>query len=338
MNKRTNVIVIILAIIVAALIVVSGILGRIKDNPPGTRGNTAGNLMNSGMFTEDNGVVYFHNYSAGGALSSMNPDETGRKLIVDSDVEFINSCGDYLYYYQKDHNDEGDLAFLSHNLGVYRAKKDGSDRVCLLKKPVTVVNLIDSFVYYCFQNDETGALGISRKTIQNKNPETLTDLTVTPYMYFNGSFYYAGQDGDHDLHAFNIETCTDTTLFEGSVWNPLLDEKNGVVYYMKPKDNYRLYRRPLFGGEDSEERLTEDRVDCYNIAFDSGYIYYQKNSQDDPALMRLRLDGSDPERVLSGNYTDINITSLYVYFRSFDDEASCFHQSIAGPVAPAPFI
>ncbi len=338
MKKYTNLIVILIAFLIAGLIFASGFFGRIKDKPPGSRGNTAGNLMNSGMFTEENGVVYFHNYSAGGALCSMNPDESNRQLIIDSDCELINSCGDHLYYYQREHNDEGDLAFLSHNLGVYRARKNGEDRVCLLKKHVITVNLIDSFVYYCFQDSETGALGISRKTIQNKHPETLTDMTINPYLYYNGSFYYAGQDGDHYLHAYNVETGTDTVLFEGSVWNPLLDETSGTVYYMKPSDNYKLYRRSLFGGIESEERLTDDRVDCYNIAFNEGYIYYQKNSKTEPAMMRMRLDGSEAESVLSGNYTDINITSLYVYFRSFDDKTACFHQRVSGPVAPSPFI
>ena len=107
---------------------------------------------------------------------------------------------------------------------------------------------------------------------------------------------------------------------------------------MKPSDNYRLYRRALNGGEETEERLTEDRIDCYNIAFDAGYIYYQKNSKDSPAIKRMMLDGSGPEEILPGNYTEINITSRYVYFRPFDDPETCFHQSVSGPVSPAPFI
>lgn len=336
-RNASNIIVLVIAIVIAALIILTGALGRIKDNPPGTRGNTAGNLMNSGMFTEENGTVYFHNYAAGGALCSMTPDERDIKLIVDSNTEYINACGDYLYYYQKDHNNPGELAFLSRNLGVYRSDKNGEKTVCLLKKPVIVVNLIDSFVYYCFQNNETAALGISRKTIQNKKPETLTDLTIRPYLYYNGSFYYAGQDGDHYLHAYNIETGTDTVIFKGSVWNPLLDESTGTVYYMKPSDNYRLYRRSMFGGDETEERLTEDRVDCYNIAFNENYIYYQKNSEDEPAMKRMLLDGSEAETVLPGNYTDINFTSRYVYFRPFDKETYCFHQSISGPVSPSVF-
>ena len=61
--------------------------------------------------------------------------------------------------------------------------------------------------------------------------------------------------------------------------------------------------------------LTHDRVDCFNLA--GGYIYYQKNSADEPALKRMALDGSNVEIVASGNYTHINATSRYVYFTAF---------------------
>ena len=337
MTKKGNIITILILGAIIALIIVSGFIGKIKDNPEGTRGNTPGNLLNYGTFMEEDGKVYFHNYSANGALCSMNSDESDVRLIVNCNAAFINSAGDYLYYYQISHNDEGDLAFLSRNLGVYRSTKDGEKTVCMLKKPVIMVNLIDNFVYYCFQNNETGALGISRKTIQNKKPETLTDITIIPYLYHYGSFFYAGQDGDHDFHAYNVETGTDTTVFEGDIWNPIIDESHNMLYYMKVSDNYKLYRRPLNGGLDTEERVTAERVDCYNIAPDAGYIYYQKNSRSDPAIMRTGLDGSDPEIILPGNYTEINVTSRYVYFRAFDDN-TCYHQSVDGPVAPEVFL
>ena len=41
--------------------------------------------------------------------------------------------------------------------------------------------------------------------------------------------------------------------------------------------------------QNAVEVLTNDRVDTYNIYGD--YIYYQKNSQTEPALMRMYIDG-----------------------------------------------
>ena len=50
-------------------------------NPPGTVGNTAGNLYNSGLFCEYDGTVYFSNAADNGALYSMNVDETEVKKL-----------------------------------------------------------------------------------------------------------------------------------------------------------------------------------------------------------------------------------------------------------------
>ena len=35
--------------------------GRIADNPPGTLGNTGGNINNGGLFCQDGNTVYFSN-------------------------------------------------------------------------------------------------------------------------------------------------------------------------------------------------------------------------------------------------------------------------------------
>ena len=62
------------------------------------------------------------------------------------------------------------------------------------------------------------------------------------------------------------------------------------------------------------------------------YIYYQKNDSAAPALMRMRLDGSEPEIVAEGNFENINITSQYVYFNEFNADTPVYHTPAEGPV------
>ena len=71
-------------------------------------------------------------------------------------------------------------------------------------------------------------------------------------------------------------------------------------------------------------------MDTFNVG--DSYIYYQRNSASDPALMRMRLDGSEPEVVASGNYTNINLTSTYAYFNAFGMDVPVYHNPVNGPV------
>ena len=63
MKKR--ILAILIAVLVIALIigavVISKYLSRIPDNPPGTIGNTSGNLNNKGLVCESDGYIYFAN-------------------------------------------------------------------------------------------------------------------------------------------------------------------------------------------------------------------------------------------------------------------------------------
>lgn len=48
-------------LLIASVAVIQYLSGRVPQNPPGTVGNTAGNLYNNGLFCENDGFVYFAN-------------------------------------------------------------------------------------------------------------------------------------------------------------------------------------------------------------------------------------------------------------------------------------
>ena len=76
-------------------------------------------------------------------------------------------------------------------------------------------------------------------------------------------------------------------------------------------------------------------MDLFNVA--GSYVYYQKNDPSSPALMRMGIDGSNPEIVAEGNYSDINVTSSYVYFHSFGADTPVYQTSTYGPISVMTF-
>jgi len=105
------------------------------------------------------------------------------------------------------------------------------------------------------------------------------------------------------------------------------------VYYMDVPNNYRLCRYSLNQGV--IEVLTDDRIDMFNMG--NGKIFYQKSSPSSPALIRMNYDGSDKEIVAEGVFTDINMSSQYVYYHPFESDAPLYHNSITGPINPTSF-
>lgn len=329
MTKRGVITLIVIVLIVLGIVVVSNMVMKVEPLPEDTIGNSAGNLYNGGFFDEDEGVVYFSNPLDHYSMYTMNPDETNIKKIIDNNTGLINAAGKYIFYYQGSMN-AANLGFLGHNTGVYRSNKNGKNIVTLVRAPANSVKLVGNFVYYeSFDNVE--GLQIARVGIDKKNREILSNKVFDCSEYNGGRFYYAGVNDDHYLRTFDAATKSVGVVFEGNVSCPIVS--GGNVYYLNNLDNYRLYMRSASGDPATERALTEERVECFNIASNS-LIYYQTNDSESPALMRMTMDGSVKEVVMFGNYTDINVTSRYVYFRLWGDEATAlFHQSLNGGAA-----
>lgn len=147
----------------------------------------------------------------------------------------------------------------------------------------------------------------------------------------DGTAYYNGTQTNHYLYRYNTHSNSSDTVFKGNLWYPVYE--NGYVYYLDVANDYRLCRYSL--SEKQVEILTHDRVDCFNLA--GGYVYYQKNSADAPALKRVTLDGRNEETVLEGIFTHISVTSRYVYFADFENKTPVYRTPISGPVSVSTF-
>lgn len=312
-------------VIIAALIALAVLSGRIPLNDESTVGNTAGNLNNGGYFCEHDGRVYFANAYDNYSLYSMNADETDIKKLHGGNTSYINAGGDYLYYVttSTETNDSGSFRGA---YGIYRSKLDGKSVTGLDRCYVSAMQLCGNYLYYQKVDTKTSMslekISIDKKDKQTVNPTAL----INPNCYVDGRIYYNGTDQDHYLYALNTANDSSTVVWEGNIWNPIYH--NGYVYYMDVENNYRLCRYSTYDG--IVEVLTNDRIETFNVY--NNYIYFQTNSNTSPALKRMFIDGSSQEIVRSGIYQNINITSEYVYFNTFGESTPVYKTSTYGPV------
>ena len=314
------------AVILTILLILVILSSRIPMNDEFTTGNTPGNLNNGGYFCEMDGRVYFANAYDNFALYSMNPDETDLIKYNDGAVSSINAAGNYLYYAQSSGSTEaGGIGGVVRISGIYRSNLKGKSVVGLDRCNIVSMQLCGNYLFYEKYDKQVGT-SLTKVRIDKKDIQTVAEGIINPNCCVNGKIYYNGTAEDHYLHALDVSTGRDAVIWQGNIWNPIV--QGGYVYYMDVGENYRLCRYDLAGKV--VEVLTNDRIDMFNV-YDN-YIYYQVSSADSPALKRMLTDGSSQETVREGVYQNINITSQYVYFNSFNESTPVYKTYTYGPV------
>ncbi|NLG03449.1 MAG: DUF5050 domain-containing protein [Clostridia bacterium] len=332
--KASHIIAIILTVLLLTGVALVALRGtKITQNPPDTKGNTAGNLINLGLFCEDDGKVYFSNPYDNGYLYSMNPDNTEMKHLWDVPVKYINAAGKYLYYYQDGASASNSFGFLGSMLGVYRIKKTGLQNKCLNKAPSGILSLYGNTLYYQHY-DHINAMTLYQVTTSGKEKKQLLDSIVSPACIADNTIYFHNTDRNFCLSAYRLDSGSISTVYDQKVYQPILAGR--YIYYINVSDHYSLHRYHLDSKED--EKLTDDGVDLFNLSETDNYIYYQKNDALAPELKRIHLDGSNPESVASGNYEQINITSTYTYFNRFDEPVPLYKTATSGDIQVTEFV
>lgn len=325
MQKKAGIIFIIIILFIIGSVVALSFSKKIKENPEGTIGNTAGNLNGHGLYCENDGKIYFANPYDNDHLYSMNSDLSEATEILGLPVEYINAAGKYLYFNQKDSKDNKIMGLTGRMHGVYRVEKTGTNITCLDKTVVGISVLADNDIYYQHYDNNEG-MTLYRVSTDKTEKEQVSKSIINPSCIVNGTIYYPDLEKKCILSQYQTDAKIEGNISGEQIFNPVY--QGGYLYYMKVDDNYKLYRMSL--GENVTMKLTDDRIDCFNVLGD--YIYYQKNSQTTPQLKRMRIDGSNPEVIMNGNFTDINMTSTYTFFSPFDSPVPVYCLPTYGPL------
>lgn len=311
-----------LAIIIALILVIFGcsltaikLMQRVPDNDPYTVGNTAGNLNNEGLFCEDNGIIYFVNVSDNNYLYSMNSDGSDVKCVYANPVSYINSAGDYLYFYQETDNKGGVFESYVRSNGIYRLKKNTNQSPkCLDRTLAKELILTGSDLYYEHYSTTDG-LTLYNVGIGGGGRHEVVPTDINPVCIYQGNIFFSDTDNNFFFSCLRTDSgAINTVIADMKTFN--LQYDNDHFYYLNVSDDYKLYRYDI--GSDHVTKLTNRRVDTFNVLND--VVYYQQNGTDDAALIRMDGDGSNPTVVANGNYKNISMTENYTFFRPFDED------------------
>lgn len=324
MKNRKNSITAIMIIVIAILVLMIGIIAnyfsnRISSNPVGTIGNSAGNLNNLGLFCEHEGTVYFSNSYDNNSLYSMTPAEGKLHKLNDVNVCNLLAGGDYLYYFRSGATGDAGLGSIRSVKSFNRCLLNGRDTTALTRDVVTKAQLENDTLYMLVAGDSQPEF--YRMGTDKSDKTLLADYEINPACAENGTIYYNGTQSEHYLYGLDTATDTPYEIWKGNIWYPV--KQDDYVYFMDVAENYRLCRYSLT--EKIVEVLSNDRIDCFNV--NHGYIYYQTNGNT-PQLKCMRTDGTGLQIIAEGIYTNINMTSQYVYFQEFGDNATMYHSSL----------
>jgi len=299
----------------------------VPQNPPNLIGNRAGNLINGGLFCEADGKVYFANTYENGNLYVMNVDETEIKRINELNTFSINVAGNHLYFCQGPSRMTGEgFGLFRANTGLYRSRTNGRDLTTLKVGTVTTATVVGNEIFFMLNNERESnrPIRLFKIGIDGENERQVSNEMINPSSVADGSIYYSRPEVDHFVYAMDVRSGSSSLVFEGNTFNAIYED--GFIYYMDLDNKYRLNRYSVWGNY--IEVLTDDRVDFFNVGY--GVIFYQKNCRDNPALIRMDIDGFNKEVVREGNHNSIHITSRYVYFRAFGDEKTMYRSSLYG--------
>lgn len=313
-------------------LIIAYFLIRMQDNiplnPEDTVGNSAGNLYNKGLFCEAGDKIYFANAYDNGSLYCMNTDESEITKLHDGNIQYINAGNNYLYYFLAN-SPEGNqgLGYVRGISGLYRIRTNGSDPTGLSRDAAGCVKLLGNTLYYQHYEKETGVTLHSIET-NRKNDTLINNSAIIPAASSGTKLYYAGMEEDHNLYTIDLTTGSSAIELQANLCYPVVE--GSYLYYMDLDSDYTLCRVNLMVPSQGAERLTTDRVDTFNVYGNT--IFYQRNSESEPALIRMNLDGSNPEIVAEGNYTNINCTGNYTYFTSFGSSVPIYKTSTYGSI------
>ena len=295
-------------------------------------GNTGGNLYNKGLFCEYNGTVFFSNPYDEGRLYSMTREASDIKQLSEDSASYINATGKYVYYIKQNSSQNSTSPIFRGSLfGIRRVHLDGSHPKTLSTDVVSSMTLSGNFLYYLGYNTKDEAYSFQKVGIDGENKQKVVDEGIVPSSIYYEKLYFSGITYDHNIRSLDTRTHNIETVYEGNCFMPIAED--GYLYFLDMEENYALARVLL--GTNEKKILTTERIDTYNIY--GNYIYYQINDKDNPKFCRMNIDGSNPETIATGNFTDINITSAYVYFKAFGTDYPIYKTHTSGNIEVTTF-
>ncbi len=321
-----TIITIIIVLIVCIIAMIIKFSKKVQMNELPIFGNTTGNLNNSGLFCERDGVLYFANAYDNHSLYSYTPDNGKCKRLCDGPVKSINVDSHYIYYVREASQTEGTFGFSTAIFkGLYRMELNGKNKTCLYNGNVGNTQLINNRIFFQNYSNDYG-FHLYSVGIDGKEEQEVIKEAVNPTGYFDNALYFCNTLKNHNVMKMNPDTNKKELVYEGNCYLPTIQDN--YLYFMDVENNYSLAKVDLTTNE--KTTLTTERLDTYNLYGDT--IFYQVSDTENPCLKRMKTDGSNMEVIQSGVFHDINITNNYTYFTAYNSSTPIYRTPTTGVV------
>lgn len=319
----TGILTIIIIAVIAVLMINKDKVTLYSDSS--TTGNTSCNLLNGGLFTQADNVIYFANPEDENKLYKMNANLTKVKKVYNDKVSYLNAAGNYIFYTRR--NDKlkttGNAILSLSTTGLFRINKNGTGLGRLYEDPTQVACLYGNNVYYQHYDHKRGLELYSAKIDGSENKQLKAEA-IAPYSISSNTIYFSGWKKEHQIHSMNISGNDHKVIYDGNCTSVI--KLGDYIYFLAMDQNYNLCRIGLDGG--TPEVIIQNKLATYNITNDGNIIFYQIDDGQKNGLYMYDLTSGTNTLISSGNYNFIHIISDYVFYEKYDGSiAYCYNMA-----------
>jgi hypothetical protein len=213
----------------------------------------------------------------------------------------------------------------SDNARLYKIRSDGTEKQKLSDRVgCSDINVIGSWVYFCGEDLNLGIVSdIHRVRTDGAKQQILNEMRgVSAYLNFVDNWIYYCDFSEKNVYKMRTNGKDNQNINIG------YSCENLVIV-----DNY-LYFSTIIGGiykHDISEYLVETIVDdkTRKITIYEGWIYYS-NEDDNGYLYKIRVNGTDRERLNQTRSLSISVMDDWVYYCDFDDNRNIYRFRLDG--------
>ncbi|WP_010244115.1 DUF5050 domain-containing protein [Acetivibrio cellulolyticus] len=265
------------------------------------------NKNNTKMYTaskiymvENNGNIYFPNFTDNSKLYSMDYKGKNIKKITEDSVFNIATDG-------------RDICYNDYDGKNYVIGLDGTNKIELSKVKSNDLKILDKSVYYSADD------GIYKIKTDGTEAIKISDIVPNMFTVNQGMIYFSTISEDKKgVYSMNLDGSNCVKIFDTPINNFKI--ANGEMFFYDVNDKNCLHKLLI-----NDKKLT--KLSTYELntgAFDikDNQIYFISSSESDKsALYKMNIDGTNINKIVDIDATSIQAIGEYVY---------CYHPSYTG--------
>ncbi len=251
------------------------------------RGNTVGNIVNSGIAAKNDGWYYYINNV--GCIFKFNPFSQKRMQINYDRSSNLNAIGDWIYY--SNNNNYGKI---------YKIRTDGTERTKITDDSASYISVVGDWIYYRNNDDDFKLYMIrtdgSERIRLNDESSSFINVVDDWIYYTSGEIYKIRTDGTERTQVNN----------EDSIYINVVGD---WIYYVK---NTYFLRGEIYkirkDGTELTKVIDDNQASRINVV--NNWIYYTSEGK----LHKVRTNGTEKKQLSDDISESINVVGNWIYY------------------------